>query len=74
MTVYNVVSIFDYNYTWASILGLCFCGHLLDQTSGVPMPWALVVIPLLVALEILSESQIRVESQIFKSSAYIIFV
>jgi hypothetical protein len=65
MTVYNVVSIFHYNYTSASILGLCFYGTLLDQNSGVPMSWALVVIPLSIAPEILSEMQITVESQIF---------
>jgi hypothetical protein len=28
MTCYNVVSIFDYNYTLASIVGLCFYGLL----------------------------------------------
>jgi hypothetical protein len=36
-----------------------------EQTLGVPTPWALVVIPLSVAPEILSESQIWVQSQIF---------
>jgi hypothetical protein len=44
--VYHVVSLFDYNYTLASILGLCFYGPLPEQTLGVPTSWALVVIPL----------------------------
>jgi hypothetical protein len=70
---YNVVSIFDYNYTSASVVGLCFYGPIPEQTLGVPTPWVLVVIPLSVAPEILSESQIRVESQIFKSSTRPIF-
>jgi hypothetical protein len=59
---YNVAIIFDYNYTSASLLGLCFYGLLPEQNSGVPTSWALVVIPLSVTPEILSESQIQVES------------
>jgi hypothetical protein len=70
MTVYSVVSIFDYNYAFASILGLCFYGPLPKLTLGVPTSWTLVVILLLVAPEILCESQIWVESQIFESSTY----
>jgi hypothetical protein len=54
-------------YTSTSILGLCFYGPLSEYTSGVPILWASVVIPLSVAPEILFESQIWVESQIFKS-------
>jgi hypothetical protein len=73
MTVYNVDSIFDYNYTSSSILGLCFYGPLPEQTSGLLIQWVLVVIPLSVAPEILSKSQIQVESQIFRSLTYIIF-
>jgi hypothetical protein len=33
--VYNIVSIFDYNYTSAFVLGLYFYGPLPEQTSGV---------------------------------------
>jgi hypothetical protein len=43
---YNVTFIFDYNYASASLLGLCSYGLLPEQTSGVPMSWALVFIPL----------------------------
>jgi hypothetical protein len=73
MTIYNVISILNYNYISASILGLCFYEPLPNQTSGVPTSWALVVIPLSLAPEILFESQIWIEYQIFKSSTYIIY-
>jgi hypothetical protein len=73
MTVYNTTSLFDYDYTLTSTLGLCFYGPLPEQTSGVLIQRALVVIPLSVAPEILSEWQIQVESQNFKSLAYMIF-
>jgi hypothetical protein len=46
MTVYNTTSLFDYNYTSTSILGLCFYVSLPEQTSGVLIQRALVVIPL----------------------------
>jgi hypothetical protein len=68
MIVYNTTSLFDYDYTLASILGLLFYGPLPEQSLGVLIQRALVVIPLLVAPDILSESPIRVKSQIFKSS------
>jgi hypothetical protein len=65
MTDYNTTSLFDYDYTSTSILGLLFYGPLPEQTLGVLIQRALVVIPLSVAPEILSESQILVKSQIF---------
>jgi hypothetical protein len=56
MSVYTMISIFDYNYTPASTLGLYFHGLLLERTSGVPIQQALVAIPFSVAPEFLSES------------------
>jgi hypothetical protein len=46
MTVYNTTLLFDCDYTLTSILGLCFYGPLPEQTSGVLIQRALVVIPL----------------------------
>jgi hypothetical protein len=46
MAVYNVVSIFNYNYILASILGLYFYGPLPEQTLGVLVQRALAVVPL----------------------------
>jgi hypothetical protein len=51
MTVYNTISLFDYDHTSTSILGLCFYGPLPKQTSRVLIQWALVVISLTSAEE-----------------------
>jgi hypothetical protein len=45
MTVDNIVSLFDYDYSLTPILGLCFYGPLPKQTLGVLIQWALVAIP-----------------------------
>jgi hypothetical protein len=62
MTVYNTTSLFDYDYTLTSTLGLLFYGILTEQTSRVIIQRASVVIPLSVAPKILSKSQIQVKS------------
>jgi hypothetical protein len=46
MMVYNTTSLFDYDYTSTSILGLLFYGPLPKWTLGVLIQRALVVIPL----------------------------
>jgi hypothetical protein len=48
MMVYNTTSLFNYDYNSTSILGLCFYVPLPEQTSGVLIKRALIVIPLLV--------------------------
>jgi hypothetical protein len=53
IAVYTVISMFDYNYTLASVLGLYFYGLLPEPTSGLLIQQALVVIPLSVSVRAL---------------------
>jgi hypothetical protein len=56
MMVYNTTSLFDYDYISTSFLGLCFYEPLLEQTSGVLIQQALVVISLSITYKHFSSS------------------